>query len=614
MVDARSPAALILARTMPGAQAAARLVSGDVLSVVDDQMSAEAVERASAEHPSEVLIECDPADLTWLRAALGLARSIAGPATSVRLVITPGSERSDLEEPLAETFAGWAVTGIAMDGDVTSLTVRPTSEDLPGHATVEGIQGALLIEETLRTVIDPASSDLEDFEYRSSLILSYLREIPRLHAEIEELRSDLEQAKAGGHSTHQSRRPDRERPTAQVDTTRSPQPVSPSPARQRRRVGKLALVVVTAVLWAALATAVAAISDLGRLGFLVLLVLGVVLGGLYDSRRRAMTLLRVARQAAAGARSVQRIEPLLDLNHQEGLRATNETVSRQAEATKNHVSQVGSQLASGMASSARDVVGQVVAAVDTTARQAADQTAAETTEILKTIPRAWDLRAMVRAELLTTYQQLEANLQLRDLVDVTGPTPQLRGWAASPDVLVFLVQELRRLQPELVVECGSGASTVWLAMACRSAQLPSKIVALEHEPVFAAETSRLLAECGVDNVAEVRLAPLEEVLVNDQATIWYSEAALDGLEGIGLVFVDGPPGTTTEHARYPALPILRRRLAPIASVVLDDVIRENEQVIADMWKAEFPEMSLATYKFEKGAAVFRLSEQEATSD
>src|SRR3990170_4022847 len=81
-----------------------------------------------------------------------------------------------------------------------------------------------------------------------------------------------------------------------------------------------------------------------------------------------------------------------------------------------------------------------------------------------------------RREMRTLYAQVEAMLQLRDVVNVTGPTPPLRGWAASPDVLKLLVDEVVERRPTTIVECGSGASTVWLAMAIRTLGLSTRIV------------------------------------------------------------------------------------------------------------------------------------------
>ena len=58
------------------------------------------------------------------------------------------------------------------------------------------------------------------------------------------------------------------------------------------------------------------------------------------------------------------------------------------------------------------------------------------------------------------------------------------------------------------------------------------------------------------------------------------------MDGIDLVFVDGPPGTTGPLARYPALPVLRDRCAPGARFILDDAARPDERTIINRWTRE----------------------------
>ena len=91
-------------------------------------------------------------------------------------------------------------------------------------------------------------------------------------------------------------------------------------------------------------------------------------------------------------------------------------------------------------------------------------------------------------------------------------------------------------------------------------------------------------------------APLLEHPAADERLGWYDEAAvaagLDmafGGEPIDLLIVDGPPAFAAGHgtSRYPALPVLRKRLAPGATVVLDDIERPGEQVVLERWEREF---------------------------
>ena len=86
------------------------------------------------------------------------------------------------------------------------------------------------------------------------------------------------------------------------------------------------------------------------------------------------------------------------------------------------------------------------------------------------------------------------------------------------------------------------------------------------------------------------------ILLPTSSWRWYDEAAvaagLDtafGGEPIDLLIVDGPPAFAVGHgtSRYPALPVLHERLAPGATVVLDDIERPGEQVVLERWELEF---------------------------
>jgi hypothetical protein len=93
--------------------------------------------------------------------------------------------------------------------------------------------------------------------------------------------------------------------------------------------------------------------------------------------------------------------------------------------------------------------------------------------------------------------------------------------------------------------------------------------------------------------------------VPNHRTDWYAPRALDGLEDVGLLFVDGPPELTGPMARLPAVPLLRDRLAAEATIVLDDTRRADETKIAQLWADELPDFSVELLPLEKGAAVFR---------
>ena len=199
---------------------------------------------------------------------------------------------------------------------------------------------------------------------------------------------------------------------------------------------------------------------------------------------------------------------------------------------------------------------------------------------------------------------LEDYQQLMRLVPMPLPMPRPGTWAASEDYLLWLVGFVLERRPQVVVDIGSGQSSVWMAGAMRAAGYSGKVIAIDHDEEFAQQTRALAERQGVSDWLEVRCAPLSEQTISGRDVTWYDVALLDGIDGIALLSIDGPPGKGNPEARWSALPVLRERLAPGGVVVLDDMIRVDEQSIAEDWHARWPELSRVDLDFEKGAAVF----------
>ena len=213
----------------------------------------------------------------------------------------------------------------------------------------------------------------------------------------------------------------------------------------------------------------------------------------------------------------------------------------------------------------------------------------------------------VKQEIRQTFRQLEALQNLSAVLPVSDVLPATRGWAASPDLLMVLVDLVITGRPSLVVECGSGASTLWLALAMRRFGIDGRIVALDHDPVFGGKTRDLLARHDVREFAEVRDAPLESFRLDGETYSWYARRAWEDLTGIDLLFVDGPPATTGHQARYPALPLLIGSLSPVATAVLDDLVVPDMQKALRRWLDAYPDFSSEILPLEKQAAVLRRS-------
>ena len=173
-------------------------------------------------------------------------------------------------------------------------------------------------------------------------------------------------------------------------------------------------------------------------------------------------------------------------------------------------------------------------------------------------------------------------------------------FSLRPAALLTAVNEVDRHRPRLVVECGGGASTLYLARVVQERCEPgSRVVVVEHDAGWVDYLRDLLARERLDDVAVVAHAALvpwqPPAGLADAAGSefplperWYEMGAIHdaiGSERIGLLLVDGPPGGK-RLARYPAVPMLRDRLSDDATVMLDDAHRPAEVETARRWALE----------------------------
>lgn len=202
---------------------------------------------------------------------------------------------------------------------------------------------------------------------------------------------------------------------------------------------------------------------------------------------------------------------------------------------------------------------------------------------------------------------LEDYMQLMRLVPMPLPMPRPGTWAASEDLLLWLAGHVLEHRPRVVVDLGSGQSSVWMAGAMRTAGYDGQVIGVDHDETYAQATRDLARRQGVDPWLSVICAPLRDQVVGGRDVRWYDVDALADVGVIDLLCIDGPPGQGRAQARWPALPVLADRLADGATVVLDDMIRRDEQDILEDWLAAFPGFSVERLDFEKGAAILRRS-------
>ena len=195
---------------------------------------------------------------------------------------------------------------------------------------------------------------------------------------------------------------------------------------------------------------------------------------------------------------------------------------------------------------------------------------------------------------MIAYRQTEAFIQLSNLLQFKAAIPPTRSWAASPDLLLLISETVKKNKPSLVVELGSGVST--LVTAKSGAR---KVISIDNSEEFGGKTRELLKDHKVRGV-EIRIAPLRPYA---NGSDWYDTSTIKDLKKIDLLIIDGPPGSKNPEARYPALKEFKDKLSPKAIIIVDDVNRDGERKLAEDFAKALPNHTLTIFDHEKGTAV-----------
>lgn len=243
-------------------------------------------------------------------------------------------------------------------------------------------------------------------------------------------------------------------------------------------------------------------------------------------------------------------------------------------------------------------------------------------------------------------KQVESFIGVQNYLDKGIKPLSFHGWPISPDIGLHIAGLIDSNNYDVIIEFGSGTSTVLMAKALISKQrgvqtkaitntsstteistlennfsdLPARIVSFEHNSLYHGKTAQALQENGVEHLVDLAYTPLVDYQYKDGSQYLYynCNAKLQELANIFkgrkaniLVLVDGPPGATNKNARFPALPHLLNILPEHSyTVIMDDYARDEEKETFSLWekiaKERAYEISIETISNEKGLAILKL--------
>jgi len=159
--------------------------------------------------------------------------------------------------------------------------------------------------------------------------------------------------------------------------------------------------------------------------------------------------------------------------------------------------------------------------------------------------------------------------------------PHLGSWKADTYLLHRIVDEIEARRPMVVVELGSGATSLVIAKALSlhgGGYLHSYD---QHEP-FVQYMREWLVENGL-SAARFSHAPLG---LRDPAWpgLWYDLPEIPAQ--IDMLIIDGPPWAVHPFARGMAERLFDR-IAPGGIVLLDDAARPGERIVARRWRRKW---------------------------
>ncbi|MDX1590495.1 MAG: class I SAM-dependent methyltransferase [Balneolaceae bacterium] len=200
------------------------------------------------------------------------------------------------------------------------------------------------------------------------------------------------------------------------------------------------------------------------------------------------------------------------------------------------------------------------------------------------------VKDFILKDIVLEFKDMKCLHSLKDLHNSYVPWS---GASIRPTALVYILNDIMINGRKVIVECGAGISTIYVAALLKQIGDEDRILySIDHDENWLSIINKQLEEHDLLPYVKQVHAPLtHSEYCADSSLTWYDpkilEKAID-TEKIDLLFVDGPPANKEgfEESRYPALPFFNDRLSEEVTVLLDDADRKGEAEIAKQWHRE----------------------------
>lgn len=227
-----------------------------------------------------------------------------------------------------------------------------------------------------------------------------------------------------------------------------------------------------------------------------------------------------------------------------------------------------------------------------------------------------------------TSKQIESFIALNKYINHHEIPLNFHGWPISPDIGLTLIDYIENKSVDLVLEFGSGTSSVLFAKAFQLANTEQKdwclerpIISFEHNEEYLEKTSLLLKSHKCREIVNLVHAPLVDFDYSEQQKFLYYDCdeiisdlsdSLANKKKTILILIDGPPGVTNKNARFPALPILLNHLSKHRLIiVMDDYKRDDEKETFELWESlaekRYLSHSSKVIETEKGLSILTIN-------